>query len=255
MNAIDARDGDARDGDASDGAAVSSARTTPVVCFDRVSLGADEAPHLRGLSFSLAPGSFHVVSGASGCGKTSVLNLICLAARPAAGRVQLFGRDTATVGRKEVCLFRRRIGLVFEEDRLLEHLTVFDNAALVPRVVGRRRRDYAPEVAQILVWVGLGKKMDASPGALSVSERRRLAIARAVANQPEILLADEPTGGLEDDAILQVLRLLAELNGAGTTVLMASRDEELAAGSGAPVLHLHEGRLRLVDGFDPAPAP
>jgi len=131
----------APDGAASDRDAVSSSQTAPVVRFDGVSLGGPgDTPHLRRLSFALAPGSFHVLTGATGCGKTSVLNLICLARRPVAGRVQLFGRDAATVNRKDICLLRRRIGLVFADDRLFEHLRVFDNAALIPRVVGRKRR-------------------------------------------------------------------------------------------------------------------
>jgi cell division transport system ATP-binding protein len=235
--------------------AVCSAQTAPVVRFEAVSLrGGDEAPPLRRLFFALAAGSFHVLTGAAGCGKTSVLNLICLADRPAAGRVRLFGRDTASLSRKDVRIIRRRIGLVFAEDRLLEHLPVFDNASLVPRVLGRKRSDYAPEVAQVLAWMGLAKQMDELPGALAAGQRRRLAIARAVAGRPEILLADEPTGGLDGEEGVRVLRLLAELNNAGTTVLMASRNEELAAASGAPVLHLHEGSLTVIDGFDPASA-
>ena len=232
------------------------AHAAPVVRFDGVSTnGPDETPRLRGLSFALAPGSFHVLTGAGGCGKTTMLNLICVAQRPAVGRVELFGRDTATLGRKDVSRFRRRIGLMFAQDRLLDHLSVFDNAALVPRIAGRRRRDYAPEVARILTWVGLGRKMDALPVALSAGERRRLAIARAMAGSPEIVLADEPTGGLDGDGGLRVLRLLAEINGAGTTVLMATRDEELAAASGAPVLYLRQGRLTLSEGLDPAAPP
>ena len=228
----------------------------PVVRFDGVSLpGQDEVFSPRRLSFALAAGSFHLLTGAAGCGKTSLLNLICVADRPAAGRVQLFGRDTASLSRREIRLMRQRIGLVFAEDRLLEHLPVFDNAALVPRILGRKRGDYAPQVAQVLTWMGLGKRMDALPGALSAGERRRLAIARAVAGGPEILLADEPTGGLDGESGLRVLRSRAELNGAGTTVLMASRNEDLAAASGAPVLHLHEGRLTVIEGFDPAPRP
>ena len=231
-------------------------QAAPVVRFDGVSInGAGEATGLRRLSFALAAGSFHVLTGDAGGGKSSILRLVCAADRPAAGRVEVFGDDTATLGGKDLARFRRRIGLVFAQDRLLDHLSVFDNAALVPRVAGRRRRDYAPQVAQILTWVGLGRKMDAPPAALSAGERRRLAIARAMAGGPEIVLADEPTGGLDGDGGLRVLRLLAEINGAGTTVLMATRNEELAAASGAPVLRLRQGHLTLSAGLDPAAAP
>ena len=229
------------------------APVAPVVRFEDVALRgeADGAPPL---SFAMAPGGFLVLAGPAGCGKTAILGLICLADRPAAGRVWLFGRDTATLGRNDVARFRRRIGLVFAEDRLLEHLTVFDNAALIPRVIGQKRRDYAPRVAELLTWVGLGLKMDALPGALSRGQRRRLAIARAVANQPDILLIDEPTDGRDGEAGLRVLRLLARINGAGTAVLMATRDEELAASTGAPVLHRREGRPKFIDAADEAMA-
>ena len=227
-----------------------------MVRFDGVSTnGEGEPPGLRRLSFALAAGSFHVLTGAASGGKSSILRLICAADRPAVGRVEVFGADIATLGGKDLARFRRRIGMVFAQDRLLDHLSVFDNAALVPRIAGRGRRDYAPEVAQILTWVGLGRKMDAAPAALSAGERRRLAVARAMAGRPEIVLADEPTGGLGGDGGPRVLRLLAEINAAGTTVLMTTRDEALAAASGAPVLRLHQGRLTLSDGLDPAAAP
>ncbi len=230
------------------------AQAAPVVRFEGVSIGG-VAIGPRRLSFALAPGSFHVLTGASGSGKTSVLDLICAAARPAAGRVELFGRETASLGRKDLARFRRRIGRVFADDRLLGHLSAFENAALAPRLAGRRRRDYLPEVTQILNWVGLGRMMDALPAALSAAERRRLAIARAVAGKPDIVLADEPTGGLEGDAAFRVLRLLAEINGAGTAVMMTTRDEELAAASGAPVIRLRGDRPAVIDGLDPAVAP
>ncbi|MGI8841096.1 MAG: cell division ATP-binding protein FtsE [Caulobacteraceae bacterium] len=227
-----------------------------MVRLDEVSLGEiGQAGSLRGLSFALAPGSFHVLTGPAGCGKTSVLDVIGMARWPEAGRVELFGRDTAALDQKDRPRLRRRIGRLFAKDRLIDHLSVFDNAALVPRLAGRRRRDYGPEVAQVLAWVGLGGKAGAPPADLNAGERRRLALARAVAGAPEIVLADEPIGGLGDDAGLRVLCLLAEINQAGTAVLMATADEDLAASSGAPVLRLREGRLTLVQGFEPAVAP
>jgi cell division transport system ATP-binding protein len=204
-----------------------------VVLFDGVSMGGPgQAPWLRRLSFALPPGSFHVLTGEAGCGKTAVLGLIGLAQRPAAGRVEMFGRETATLGRTDLARFRRRVGRVFADDRLIDHLSVFDNAALIPRLAGRPRRDHAPEVAQILAWVGLGRRMDALPASLSAGERR-----------------------LDEDGARRVLRLLAELNTAGTTVVMATRDEDLAAASGAPVLRLHQGHLARVEGIDGAAGP
>ena len=241
---------------APDAASAPADQAAPVVRFDGASVGgAGEALGPGRLSFALAAGLFHVLTAPAGGGKSSILRLICAAERPAVGRVEVFGADTATLGGKDLARLRRRIGLVFAQDRLLDHLSVFDNAALVPRIAGRGRRDYAPEVAQILTWVGLGRKMDAAPAALSAGERRRLAIARAMAGRPEIVLADEPTGGLDGDGGLRVLRLLAEINAAGTTVLMTTRHEEPAAASGAPVLRLHQGRLTLSEGLDPAAAP
>jgi len=228
------------------------AHAAPVVRFDAVTLRGEREGEAPRLSFAMPPGSFKVLTGPAGCGKTAVLSLICLADRPALGRVWLFGRDTATLGRKDIANFRRRIGLVFARDRLLEHLTVFDNAALVPRIAGRPARDYAPQVAEILAWVGLGQKMDIPPAALSPGERRRLALARAMANRPEILLADEPTGGLDDEAALRVLRLIERINGAGTTVLMAPSDDRLAPAPGASAAAPRQGRLRVIDATDAA---
>lgn len=212
------------------------AESTPVLRFDDVATSGGQP----GLSFAVPPRSFQVLTGPAACGKTAILRLACLADRPARGRIWLFGRDSTTLGRNDVARVRRRIGLVFADDRLLEHLSVFDNAALAPRIVGQKRRDYAPRVAELLAWVDLGTKMDVAPSDLSCGERRRLCIARALANGPDILLADEPTGGLKRESGLRVLSLLAQIHGGGTAVLMTTRDEELAEASGAPVLRLRE---------------
>lgn len=231
------------------------AQPAPVVRFDAVSLRrSGESAILRGASFALAPGSFHILTGAAGCGKTTVLGLICLAEPQSSGRIQLFGLDTTVLRRKDRPALRRRIGVVFQDDRLIDHLTVFDNAALVPRIVGRKPGEYRTEVIEVLTWVGLGKRLDATPSALSPGEKRRLAIARAVANRPDILIADEPTGGIDAAAGRRILRLLAELNQAGTTVVMASRDEALAASSGAPILSLRDGRISTLDNVERAVA-
>lgn len=221
--------------------------------FDAVSLRRGGEPAvLGGVSFALPPGSFHVLTGAAGGGKTTILELIGLARAPSSGRIQLFGRDTAALGRKERPLLRRRIGQVFHGDRLAGHLSVFENAALVPRILGRRWEDYRAEVGEILAWVGLGASLGAKPASLSPGDRRRLAIARAVAGRPDILLADEPTGGVDAASARRILRLLAELHHAGTTVLMATRDQALAAGSGAPVLRLRDGRVTALEAFERA---
>lgn len=204
---------------------------------------------LDAVSFSLAPGSFHFLTGASGSGKTTVLRLIYLADRASSGRIDLLGCDTTTLRRRERPAYRRRIGVVFQEFRLLDHLSAFDNAALGPRIAGRKPAEYRADVAELLAWVGLRDRMHAMPDALSGGEKQRLAIARAVVNRPDILLADEPTGNVDAAIALRILRLFTELNRVGTTVLIASHDEDLVARAGKPVLHLSDGHISR---FDPA---
>ncbi len=222
----------------------------PVVRFDGVGLRYGRAAEvLKDLSFELAPGSFHFLTGASGAGKTTLLRLIHLALRPSRGLITLFGADVARLERRELPTMRRRIGVVLQDKRLLEHLNAFDNVALPLRLSGRKPADYTGDVIELLGWVGLGEKMDAFPPALSGGEQQRLAIARAVVNRPELLLADEPTGDVDHEMALRILRLFVELNRLGTTVLIASHDEGLVSRSGRAVLHLEAGRLeRIIPG-------
>lgn len=216
----------------------------PVVRFEGVSMRYGRGPEtLRDIGFSLAPGSFHFLTGASGAGKSSLLKLIYLAHRASRGRVELFGRDVNLLPAADLPFLRRRIGVVFQEFRLLEHLSVFDNAALPLRIAGRKPNTYRDDVAELLQWVGLGERMHALPATLSGGEKQRLAIARAVVDRPDILLADEPTGNVDPAMSLRLLRLFVELNRLGTTVLIATHDEELVARAARPVLHLEHGRL------------
>jgi cell division transport system ATP-binding protein len=225
----------------------------PVVRFDGVGLRYGRAAEvLKDVSFELAPGSFHFLTGASGAGKTSLMRLIHLALKPSRGLISLFGRDAALLKRRELPMMRRRIGVVLQDKRLLEHLNAFDNVALPLRLAGRKPADYGGDVAELLAWVGLGERMDAYPQALSGGEQQRLAIARAVVNQPEILLADEPTGDVDHEMALRILRLFVELNRLGTTVLIASHDDALVTNSGRAVLHLEAGRLELISTGRPA---
>lgn len=198
---------------------------------------------LRDIHLTLAPGSFHFLTGASGAGKSSLLKLIYLANEPSRGLVRLFGRDMATLPRSELPWIRRRIGVVFQEYRLLDHLSAFDNAALPLRIAGRKLETYRADVTELLSWVGLGGRMHALPPTLSGGEKQRLAIARAVVAKPDILLADEPTGNVDADMAQRILRLLIELNRQGTTVLVSSHDRDLVERSGQPVVHLEGGRL------------
>ena len=215
-----------------------------VVRFDDVSMRYGRgAEILKDLTFALDPGSFHFVTGSSGAGKSSLLKLIYLAARPSKGLVHLFGRDTSELSQADKPFVRRRIGVVFQEFRLLEHMSAFDNAALPLRIAGRKPESYRNDVAELLTWVGLKTRMRAMPATLAGGEKQRLAIARAVVNRPDILLADEPTGNVDHALALRIFRLFVELNRLGTTIVIATHDQDLVARSGRPVLHLDNGRL------------
>jgi cell division transport system ATP-binding protein len=224
------------------------AEMDPVVRFDNVGMRYGRSPEtLRDISFQLMPGSFHFLTGPSGAGKSSLLKLIYLAHQPSRGLISLFGRDLATTPRRELPQLRRRIGVVFQEYRLLDHISAFDNAALPLRIAGMKPQTYASDVAELLTWVGLGRKFNAMPPTLAGGEKQRLAIARAVVARPQLLLADEPTGNIDHDMGLRILRLLVELNRLGATVLVASHDQDLVARSGMPVMALDEGRLSVPD--------
>jgi cell division transport system ATP-binding protein len=217
-----------------------------VVRFDDVSMRYGRGPDvLTDLNFRLAPGSFHFVTGPSGAGKSSLLKLVYLAARPSKGLVHLFGKDVANAPPSERPQLRRRIGVVFQDQVLLDHLSAFDNAALPLRIAGHKPADYRTDVAELLNWVGLGGRIDAMPPTLAGGERQRLAIARAVVNRPELLLADEPTGNVDHEMAVRIFRLFVELNKLGATVLIATHDQDLIARSGRPALHLENGRIHL----------
>ncbi len=210
-----------------------------------------EAEVLKDISFELPRGSFHFITGPSGSGKSTLLKLIYLSEQASRGRIEIFGQDLASLKRADRPLMRRRIGVVFQEFRLLEHLSVFDNAALAPRIAGRKPEAYRADVADLLAWVGLGDRMHAMPPALSGGEKQRLAIARAVINRPDILLADEPTGNVDEAMALRILRLFTELNRVGATVLIATHDTDLVVRAGMPVLNLDAGRLAQAPPFNP----
>jgi cell division transport system ATP-binding protein len=216
----------------------------PIVRFQNVGMRYGRAPEmLKDVSFTLQPGSFHFLTGASGAGKSSLLKLIYLAHEPSRGRVELFGHDIEAAPRKQLPMLRRRIGVVFQEFKLLDHLSAFDNVALPLRIAGRKPDSYRDDVAELLAWVGLGERMHAMPQTLSGGEKQRLAIARAVVNRPDLILADEPTGNVDHEMSLRILRLFVELNRLGSTILIASHDEDLVGRSGMPILNLNDGRL------------
>ncbi len=200
------------------------------------------------LSFQLPTGSFHFLTGASGAGKTSLLSLIYLAHRASEGRIEVFGRDVAHASRENLAALRRRIGVVFQDIRLLDHLNAFDNVALPLRLQKNPSKSWREDVAELLTFVGLGDRAGVFPASLSGGERQRLAIARAVVAKPDLILADEPTGNVDPAMSQRILRLLNLLHRQGTTVLVASHDPVLVAGSGRPVLHLQDGGVTLMRG-------
>jgi cell division transport system ATP-binding protein len=206
---------------------------------------------LHDITFRLAPGSFHFLTGPSGAGKSSLLKLMYLAFRPTRGLVSLFGRDVATTPKRELPELRRRIGVVFQDFRLLEHLSAKDNVALPLRVAGADEATVKSHVEELLAWVGLAERMNVRPATLSGGEKQRVAIARAVIGRPDMLLADEPTGNLDDRAGLRLLRLFEELNRQGTTVVIATHSDGLVQRFSYPSLNLENGELRT----RPAPAP
>ncbi len=218
---------------------------TPLVRFERVGMRYGIGPEvLRDISFALPEGSFHFLTGSSGAGKSSLLRLLYLSARPSRGLITLFGRDLATARRQDLPMLRRRIGVVFQDYRLLDHLSARENVALPLRLAGGvEEEEIRRNVAELLDWVGLGDRKEARPPTLSGGEKQRVAIARAVIAGPRLLLADEPTGNLDEDMALKLMRLFAELNRHGTTVLVATHDRALIRRFDYPVLRLHDGAL------------
>ncbi len=217
----------------------------PSVRFDRVSLRYDTAEDvLSDLAFELKQGSFTFLTGASGAGKTSLLKLIYLALRPSNGEVYLFGKRTSTLNRRDLSALRRRVGVVFQEFRLLDHLTAYENAALPLRVMGRDEKDYRPVVEELLRWVGLGERLHARPATLSGGEQQRVSIARALVGKPDLLIADEPTGNIDPDMGKRLMRLFTELNKRlGASVIIATHDLNLIRETDFPVLRLQHGLI------------
>ena len=198
---------------------------------------------LRDVSFALDKGSFSFLTGPSGAGKSSLLKLLFLSLRPTRGLISLFGRDIASLRRSELPSLRRRIGVVFQDFKLIDHMSAFDNVALPLRAAGRRPESYRSDVMELLHWVGLKAYAHMLPPALSGGEKQRLAIARAVVAKPELLLADEPTGNVDPALAERLLRLFHELNRFGTTVLIATHDPNLLKDARLEVLRLEKGQL------------
>ena len=216
-----------------------------VVEFENIGLRyGTEAETLSDISFKLYPGSFVFLTGASGAGKTSLMKLLYLAQRPSRGVIRLFGENVVTMERDRLPRLRRRIGVVFQDFQLVPHLNAFDNIALPLRVAGVPEEDLQGPVTEMLGWIGLTERANARPATLSGGEQQRVAIARAVIGRPDILVADEPTGNVDPDMALRLLKLFSALNRLGTTVLVATHDVHLLGQiDGAQLMRLDRGRL------------
>ncbi len=198
---------------------------------------------LHDISFDLAPGVFRWLLGPSGAGKTSLLRLMYLAVRPTRGQLTVLGTETSAAPRRVLPPLRRRIGVVFQDFRLLPHLSAFDNVALPLRIAGRPEGQVRADVTEMLRWVGLARRVDARPPELSGGEQQRVAIARAVIARPRLLLADEPTGNLDDVQAERLMQLFKEMNRLGTTVVVATHNDSLVTRHPAAALLLSNGRL------------
>ncbi len=220
-----------------------------MVRFENVGLRYGMGPEvLRDITFSIEPQSFQFLTGPSGAGKTTLLRLILLALKPTRGLINLFGHDVAGIDKDTLTALRRRMGVVFQDFRLLEHLTTYENVALPLRVQGRDESSYRAEVVELLRWVGLGERMHVMPPVLSGGEKQRAAIARALIAQPQLLLADEPTGNVDPTLARRLLRLFVELNKAGTAIVIATHDIALMDQfDAARRLVLGDGRLHVYD--------
>ncbi len=217
--------------------------------FSNVGLRYGNGPEiLRDLTFSVEPGSFHFLTGPSGSGKTSLLRLLLLSLKPSRGRVTMFGEDVSNLSQDRLLQMRRHIGIVFQEFRLLDHLTTFENVALPLRVLGQPESEYRPNVTELLEWVGLGERMNALPSLLSGGEKQRAAIARAVIARPKVLLADEPTGNVDPDLSSRLVHLFAELNRTlGMTIILATHELPLLDQFNYPRMLLSKGELVIHD--------
>ncbi len=220
-----------------------------MLSFENVGLRYGTGPEtLRDVSFNVEPRSFQFLTGPSGAGKTTLMRLIIMALRPTRGLISMFGRDTATLGKDEITEMRRQIGVVFQDFRLLEHLTLYENVALPLRVLGREESSYRSEVTELLKWVGLGERRHCVPSVLSGGEKQRASIARALISQPRLLLADEPTGNVDPTLARRILRLFVELHLSGTAVIIATHDLSLMDQyEQARRLVIADGRLHIFE--------
>ncbi|MBO4285377.1 MAG: cell division ATP-binding protein FtsE [Alphaproteobacteria bacterium] len=221
--------------------------TEPIVDMQNVCIRYGEDPEiLSNIKLSLDKGSFHFLTGKSGAGKTSLLSMMYLALMPSRGTVNVFGSNIGYASRHTMAMLRRKIGVVFQDFRLLEHLSAYDNVAVPLRIRGMGENEIKKRVKELLSWVELDKSMDKICSTLSGGEKQRVAIARAVINRPEILLADEPTGNVDNDIASKLMKLFVELNKLGTTVVIATHSKDLIAEYNYPQIHLENKTLKII---------
>ena len=218
----------------------------PIIDLQNVSVGYERSGDvLQNVYFSLLPGSFTFITGKSGAGKTTLLNMLYLVKKPNKGILKVFGNNINFSNRDTLAELRQKIGVVFQNFRLLEHLSVFDNIALPLRVRGMGEKEIYKRVTELLQWVELHKSIYKVCSSLSGGEKQRVAIARAVINRPEILFADEPTGSVDSDIAGKLMKLFVELNKVGTTVVLATHNEQLTSSYNYPRITLADGSAKL----------
>ncbi|MCC7305440.1 MAG: cell division ATP-binding protein FtsE [Alphaproteobacteria bacterium] len=217
-----------------------------MIRFEHVGLRYGIGPEvLSDVNFMLDAGSFHFLTGPSGAGKTSLMSLIYLGRKPTRGLVTMFGQNINQLTRRQMSSLRQRIGVVFQEFRLLPHLSAFDNVALPLRIIGRPEKEIKSNVSELLEWVGLGEHQNMLPPTMSGGQQQRVAIARAVIARPKLLLADEPTGNLDDEIGFRLMNLFEQLNRMGTTIVIATHNQRILEKFGHPRLILEKGTLQV----------
>lgn len=219
--------------------------TEEIIHFKRVSLRYENGFEVfKDITFRLYPGSFYFLTGPSGAGKSSLLKLMYLGYRGYRGSIQIFGKDFINIKHKEVPDYRKNIGVVFQDFYLLDHLSILDNVALAKVIHGSSWSDSRKKAKEILEWIGIGDHLNHFPTTLSGGQKQRVVIARAVINRPKLLLADEPTGNVDDENAVRLMHLFEELNRMGTTVVIATHNRDIATLFPHPEMRLEKGILK-----------
>jgi cell division transport system ATP-binding protein len=217
-----------------------------LIRFEHVGLRYGIGPEvLSDINFTLDPGSFHFLSGASGAGKTSLMSLLYVGRMPTRGLIRMFGQNLGELDREQLAVVRQKVGVVFQDFRLLGHMSAFDNVALPLRIQGRPEKEIRSNVGELLDWVGLGEHKQMLPSTMSGGQQQRVAIARAVITRPRLLLADEPTGNLDDEIGFRLMALFEQLNKMGTTVVIATHNQAIMDKFSHRRLVLDKGHLRI----------